>query len=261
MTTTTTITGRPMPTDEERRRLFRHYVEPHIDTIRRYVEMTTTAGEDPDDNMQDVLLNLYEAIACYDPAASAPATWISRVVHNRMVSIHRATATRLSHVTAMPLATDGDDPDDRPLLAEERMRHRAAHPDTPPLPITPGSSVPALPLTEEDGAGIPSLCPSPSDYPTTYAALQRLTALQRRALLLASEGWTASDVAREFRITCAAASSLLYRARQRMAEALTAPLHLPPTGSFRPRCYGQGAEAPSSAPAALATKKNRPSAS
>lgn len=172
------INDRPAPSTEERNALFHLIVEPHMGLVRRLVRHHTFAGEDADDNLQDVLLHLLHAVGYYDPdyGVSVP-TWISRVVVHKMTDLHRR---QRSDATFVPADSD------------EAVRLAA-----PPTA--------AVPLTVD-----------PDDYPRTYPALCRLTALQRRALLLTAEGWSIADLAAELRITPVAARALLCRARRAM---------------------------------------------
>lgn len=77
-----------------RNRLFQQYVEPRLAAIRRSVEIMTFAGEDADDNLQEVLLHLLDVIPQYDPTQTASSTWIGRVVTNFMNDLHDRQAVR-----------------------------------------------------------------------------------------------------------------------------------------------------------------------
>lgn len=193
-----TITMIPEDDAAKRRDLFTQLVEPRIPSIRRLVAGLTFPGEDVDDNLQEVLIKLFLFIGRYDPAQ--PFTpWLDTLVRNHMVSLHR-------HHAACG-AGDIDFTDDDEALD--------AH---------PADDSPALPFAFDDDwrpdRPVPPLSIARADYPRTYDALMSLTALQRRALLLLSEGWTAPDIAREFRLSPANVRQIIHRARTAMAAAL-----------------------------------------
>ena len=193
-----TITMIPEDDAAKRHALFSQLVEPRIPAIRRLVAGLTLPGEDIDDNLQEVLITLFQFIGRYDPAQ--PFTpWLDTVVRRRMKSVHR-------HQTACG-AGDIDFTDD-----DEALDAR------------PAEKSPDLPFAFDDDwrpdRPVPPLSIARADYPRTYDALMSLTALQRRALLLLSEGWTAPDIAREFRLSPANVRQIIHRARTAMVAAL-----------------------------------------
>lgn len=194
-----TITMIPEDDAAKRHALFSQLVEPRIPAIRHLVAGLTLPGEDVDDNLQEVLITLFQFIGRYDPAQ--PFTpWLDTVVRRRMKSVHR-------HHTACG-AGDIDFTDDDEVLDAR-----------------PAEKSPDLPFAFDDDwrpdLPVPPLTVARNDYPRTYDALQRLPVLQRRALLLASEGWTPPDIARELRISPANARQILHRARTTMAAAIS----------------------------------------
>lgn len=188
----------PTPDAEKRRNMFDTLVAPRIPSIRRLVKGLTLPREDVDDNLQDVLIRLFQVIDRYDPAS--PFTpWLDAVVRRYMLNVHQHHATP----TAMLLDYTDDDAS---------------------LDSSPAQSDPALPFAFADDwrpdLPVPPLTVSRDDYPRTYDALQRLSPLQRRALLLVSEGWSPAEVARELRLSPANVRQIIHRARTTMAAAL-----------------------------------------
>lgn len=199
-----TITGRPMPSAEERNRLFYKYVWPWRDYVRNLVAQRSRHPSEVDDNVQDVLASLLDGIACYDPAQGEVRPWLARVVCNRMANITDRQQRRAPYWADHPSLylpdTLADDADGALTLSDDAVPQGMA---TPPAPRT--------------------LLPEAEDYsPATYRALQSLSVLHRRALLLTAEGWTPSDLAAELRMTPAAARTMLCRARAAMVSALQA---------------------------------------
>lgn len=194
-----TITMIPEADAEKRREMFDRLVTPQIPAIRRLVAQHTFPGEDVDDNLQEVLLHLFLVIGRYDPEQPF-SPWLDTVVRTRMLSLHR-------HHTACDAALVSYTDDDESL-------------DAQPAPASP-----ALPFAFDDDwhpdRPVPPLTIAREDYPRTFDALQRLPALQRRALLLLSEGWTAPDIARELRLSSANVRQIIHRARTAMAAALS----------------------------------------
>lgn len=174
----------------ERNALFAQYVTPRLTAIRRQVEIMSGSGEDPDDNLQEVLIHLLEHIHLYDPERAAITTWLSRVVAHKMTHIHAY------HNVRNPFWADS------PVFADETADFRDGD-------DTPAATPPALIVSPE----YPSLIPLADDYPTCYPALMSLSALQRRILLLTAEGWSVREIADELRLTPAVVSGFLYRAR------------------------------------------------
>lgn len=88
-----------MPTQE--RDSFSEQIEPHYDRLFRLAYRLTGSRSDAEDLLQDVMIQLYEqrdAMA----AVTDLSPWLSRVLYNRFVDIHRARQRR-------PLTLVGDD--------------------------------------------------------------------------------------------------------------------------------------------------------
>lgn len=217
------IDGRTAPSISERNRLFDFYVVPRLDVLQRMVRYFTLSGEDYDDNYQEVLLHLLLHIGNYDPSRATFHSWMNLVVRNFMATLHRnrrhsnrAFAEAPTPQASGANATDdaADDSTSPALFGTLDMACNVAD-DTPAWREIDErchpSSVTGLPL--------PPLTVASADYPTTYAALMRLPALQRRALLLAAEGWSVGEIAAEFSISYASASGILNRARATMRAA------------------------------------------
>lgn len=212
-------TGRVVTT-AERDALFSLYITPRLAAIRRVVDYYTLPSEDADDNFQDALIALLQGIHTYDPERSLD-TWIMTVVRNTLALARRNRMLREPEPTvsldalieashaAEAEASEAEDGDSGPEAPLGEWDGRA--PDAPTI-AAPAIAAPAAPPLTAD----------PDDYPTTYAALARLSPLQRRALLLTAEGWGIDDLAQEFRIAAGAARALLCRARSAMREHLAA---------------------------------------
>lgn len=223
---TISITGRVVSSPEERNRLFSTYVEPHIESIRRLVASLTYDGEDADDNLQDVLLVLLNAIVLYNPAKAGFTRWLDRVVRNAMADIHRRTQ-RDEPMTSLDVLLESSDADDAADTADT-LKYT-----TPPALVASAGqpSVAALCVVAPAEAAARSAAPAVApplvidrdDYPSTYDALMSLPALQRRALLLRAEGWSCSEVADELRLTEVSVRKMLSRARAVMARRLQPP--------------------------------------
>lgn len=185
---------------EERNGLYDKVVAPHYNAIRRMVKGQTFAGEDGEDILQDVLITLLlhvATIAALPPAQQLP--WILRTVRNRLNDAHRHA--RLVNDT-MRYDNDARSYDDdgsghcAPQFSAGNLATDSGHCSTPALTI------------DRD------------DYPTTYDALMRLSPLQRRALLLASEGWSPADIMAELRLPATTVYAMLSRARNAVAAAV-----------------------------------------
>lgn len=191
------ITGRAVPSAAERQRLFDQYIAPNLAKIRRYVTYMTFPGEDADDNLQEVLVSLFRYIHLYNPSRASLAAWTCTVT--RSVLYH----LRLPRIKGRVLPTVSLD-----ALLESDAAAAAASGVSVDAEVGVSCDVPPLSVTREM-------------YPDTYEALQGLTALQRRALLLVSEGWSTAEVAAELRLpTTAAVRQMLTRARAKMRAAL-----------------------------------------
>lgn len=236
-----TTTQHAAISDAERHRLFAQYVEPHLDAIRRLVAMTTPAGDDPDDNFQDILLRLFLKIEHYDPAAGPFEPWYRQVVRN--FQRNRAQVFRLPLQTltdfepAAPLGPSALDTfaicspaasSLAPAAAAAASPDAAAGPAAMEAPLAPSPSPvdpsPATPVTDaseffsyvltDEGERLTD------EGERLAAALATLSARQRDVLLLVAQGWTVAAIARRLRLAPTAVSALLYRAREKMKTEL-----------------------------------------
>lgn len=208
------ITGRSVPSAEERNRRFMFYVAPRMSSVRRLVAGLTFEGEDVDDNFQDVLCVVLGSIRLYNPAVAGFTRWLDRVVRNAMIDIHRRNQRSVPTHSLDSLLDADDDGEDAAVptvpaaLVQAPARLVLADADFPALAA-------ARPLA-------PSLTIDRDDYPNTYDALMVLPALQRRALLLNVEGWSCGEIADELRLTKENVRKLLSRARASLAARLSA---------------------------------------
>lgn len=244
------ITGRSVPSAEERNRLFMFYVAPRMSSVRRLVAGLTFEGEDVDDNFQDVLRVVLGSIHLYNPAVAGFTRWLDRVVRNAMIDIHRRNQRSVPTHSLDSLLDADDDGEDAAVaavpaaLVQAPARLVLADADFPALaaarPLAAhgsqraglGSVGSELAVSgsgnEGFGAGeaarpvAPSLTIDRDDYPNTYDALMVLPALQRRALLLNVEGWSCGEIADELRLTKENVRKLLSRARASLAARLSA---------------------------------------
>lgn len=216
-------TGQAPLSAEERNRLYARCVAPHYRTIMTAVHRQTFAGEDADDNLQEVLITLLQnvaSIAALPPAQQLP--WMLCIVRNKMTDIHRharSLASIYGDGEGDPLPHDpdhdgGDDGDDdgsgMRCYDDEGGSHRSPQ-VTAGLHAAAGLSVPATEASS--GCSTPPLTIDREDYPRTYDALMSLPALQRRAILLAAEGWKPTDIMAELQLPATTVYPLLSRAR------------------------------------------------
>lgn len=208
------ITGRSVPSAEERNRLFMFYVAPRMSSVRRLVAGLTFEGEDVDDNFQDVLRVVLGSIHLYNPAVAGFTRWLDRVVRNAMIDIHRRNQRSVPTHSLDSLLDADDDGEDAAAAAVP-----AALVQAPARLVLADADFPALAAARPVA---PSLTIDRDDYPNTYDALMVLPALQRRALLLNVEGWSCGEIADELRLTKENVRKLLSRARASLAARLAA---------------------------------------
>lgn len=209
------INGRVVPSAEERQRMFNQLITPNINKIRRYVAHMTFPGEDADDNLQEVLIALFRNVHLYDPSRATLAAWscvVTRSVLSRL---------RLPRRMGRCVPTESLD-----VLMDEALDCECPTPRGMEVLTALSQAPQALPPA-------PPLTVSREVYPETYDALMRLTAVQRRVLLLVAEGWTPTEVAAELRMSPAAVRQQLHRARSAMQSACAAHENLhTPRGSY-----------------------------
>lgn len=229
------INNQAVPSETERNRLFDTYITPNLTLIRQIVGHFTLAHYDIDDNMQEILLHLLHAVSFYDPAVANIATWLRRVVTNKMHDLNRRFHHAADRWADSPLLHP-DDPDDEDTCTalpaslttpaiETFPMAKQTEVEVETFPMAPQAEVetetfPAA-SSQEGVPSVPILTLNPDDYPICYDALQRLPMKQRRVLLLTAEGWEAEEIAKEMRITLSNVYTLLSRARSRMLEFIT----------------------------------------
>lgn len=197
-----------------RNRLFQQYVEPRLAAIRRSVEIMTFAGEDADDNLQEVLLHLLDVIPQYDPTQTAPSTWIGRVVTNFMNDLHDRQAVRRRR---NPDVSSYDDPStslgQAHALCYDDDALRYVDDDDDPSPGS-GQALDDSVVPVEAG-----VCPA--DYPTTYGALMLLTPRRRGVLLRHAAGHSVPEIAAALGCSTSVVSATLSRAKAQMRDSLS----------------------------------------
>lgn len=204
-TTMVALNGREAAPAEVRRRMFDVYVVPHLPLVRRIVTSMTVRGETVDDNLQDVLVHLFQHIDRFDASAGRWALWLETVVRNKMQSIHRHTMVEDPYWAdddALLSDVSGEGDEDRSRVVPHCLVVEPRYGDGADCEVGERTRLPAPPLT---------LCRE--DYPSSYDALMALPPLQRRVLLFAAEGWSPADIAEELRMTPGAVSSALWRGR------------------------------------------------
>lgn len=217
------INNQAVPSETERNRLFDTYITPNLTLIRQIVGHFTLAHYDIDDNMQEILLHLLHAVSFYDPAVANIATWLRRVVTNKMHDLNRRFHHAADRWADSPLLHPDDTEDDEKACVA--LPKDLTTPAIETFPMAPQAEVetetfPAA-SSQEGVPSVPILTLNPDDYPICYDALQRLPMKQRRVLLLTAEGWEAEEIAKEMRITLSNVYTLLSRARGRMLEFIT----------------------------------------
>lgn len=195
----------PLPSDNAAR--FARYVEPLIPLIRKRVAYLTLAGDDVDDNLQEVLIHLYLCVHRYNPDEAFPITWINRVVTNKMLHLNRRPAEP-------PVVIPITDP--APTSATED--HPAAEENAAPDAEAEAPDDDAVPdpcrLFPRDAAELKA------HYPLAHGALRRLEPRDRRIIILHAEGWPVREIAEHLHLTPAAVSQRIFRLKTRLRESL-----------------------------------------
>ena len=204
-----------------RNRLFALYVEPRLAAIRRSVEIMTFAGEDADDNLQEVLLHLLGVIHQYDPAQAAPSTWLSRVVTNFMNDLHDREAVRRRREPDV-LAYDEAEEAAGGAVADGAAGADGAAPSfySATRRGTQGGLSAAAP-SASGGVVLIEAGVRPEDYPATYGALMQLSVQRRGVLLRYAAGHSVAEIAAALGCSPGAVSTTLHRAKAQMRNSLT----------------------------------------
>ena len=82
--------------------------ETYYDRIYRYAYTILLNRENAEDVVEETFIAAYTAYYSYDPARSSPATWITRIAHNKTVDFVRSAAYRKE--TGFPEEFDAPDP-------------------------------------------------------------------------------------------------------------------------------------------------------
>jgi RNA polymerase sigma-70 factor (ECF subfamily) len=69
---------------------FTFIYEKYYDRIYKYVYMMLLNKEDAEDVVSDTFMSAYMHYDSYDPAVASPATWLSRIAHNRALNLLRS---------------------------------------------------------------------------------------------------------------------------------------------------------------------------
>lgn len=68
--------------------------EKYYDRIYKYIYMMLMNREDAEDVVSDTFLRAYMHYDSFDPSLSSPATWLSRIAHNRALNHLRSSERR-----------------------------------------------------------------------------------------------------------------------------------------------------------------------
>ncbi len=87
---------------------FTFIYEKYYDRIYKYIYMMLLSREDAEDVVSDTFLRAYMHYDSYDPSVSSPATWLSRIAHNRALNLLRSSEK--SRRASMPEYYEPADP-------------------------------------------------------------------------------------------------------------------------------------------------------
>ena len=73
---------------------FEKIYEDYYDRVYKYVFTMLLNREEAEDIVSETFILAYENYDRYDPAVSSPATWLSRIAHNRAVNMLKSAARR-----------------------------------------------------------------------------------------------------------------------------------------------------------------------
>jgi len=79
---------------------FETVFETYYDRVYQYAYTILLNRENAEDVVEETFLAAYAAYPGYDPARSSPATWLTRIAHNKAVNLVRSA--RYRRETAMP---------------------------------------------------------------------------------------------------------------------------------------------------------------
>lgn len=104
---------------------FARWYREHRATVYRYVRFRLATREAAEDVTEETFLKALRSLRRYDPARSAPRTWLLRIARNAVIDhLRKLKRTRSLHVSLdrIPdLVSDARSPEER-LLVEERVR-------------------------------------------------------------------------------------------------------------------------------------------
>lgn len=96
---------------------FQTIYDKYYDRIYKYVYTMLLHREDAEDIVSETFIAAYMAYEKYDPSISSPATWLSRIAHNRAVNYVKSAA--YTKKAEMPeFYEPSDDSDDFPADIE-----------------------------------------------------------------------------------------------------------------------------------------------
>ena len=90
---------------------FEELYDLYYDRIYKYVYLLLLNREDAEDVTAETFLAAYNCYDSYDPSKASPATWLSRIAHNKAVNLLRSSAyTRQTELTeSEDKAIEGND--------------------------------------------------------------------------------------------------------------------------------------------------------
>ena len=99
---------------------FEELYETYYDRVYRYAYTILLNRENAEDMTEETFMAAYMAYARYDPARASPATWLTRIAHNKAVNLVRSADYR--HKAEMPEPEEfrDEDPEDFTESVEAR---------------------------------------------------------------------------------------------------------------------------------------------
>ncbi|GAB3835708.1 RNA polymerase sigma factor [Hymenobacter jeollabukensis] len=105
----------PLPTEQQ----FQRWLEQHRGILFNVARTYCRDEDDRQDLLQEMLVQLWQALPRYDPARAAASTWVYRVALNTAISFHRRHVGR--RAARVPLPPELPQPPDAEALEREQQ--------------------------------------------------------------------------------------------------------------------------------------------